>query len=90
MNVNMPTDPQFKKYYQTHMKHLKLNGIRPKTSQPIESEPARRFYQLSTVADGVGYTITSTTPVSVSDDVEAQVKLILMQSTFIEAVEEEK
>jgi integrase/recombinase XerD len=31
MNVNMPTDPQFNKYYQKHLKCLKLNGFQPKT-----------------------------------------------------------
>jgi hypothetical protein len=81
-------------YSQLDSKEVKIDDqtvtLHVFTSQPIESEPARRFYQISTVSDDVGYTITSTTPVSVSDEVEAQVKLILMQSTFIEAVEEEK
>jgi site-specific recombinase XerD len=31
MNINMPNDPQFNKYYQKHMKCLKLNGLQPKT-----------------------------------------------------------
>jgi len=31
MNVNMPDDPQFNQYYQTHLKYLKLKGLRPKT-----------------------------------------------------------
>ncbi len=31
MNINMPNDPQFKTYYQKHLKCLKLNGLRPKT-----------------------------------------------------------
>ncbi len=31
MNINMPTDPKFNKYYQKHLKCLKLNGLRPKT-----------------------------------------------------------
>jgi site-specific recombinase XerD len=31
MNCNMPTKPKFKKYYQKHLKCLKLNGLQPKT-----------------------------------------------------------
>jgi integrase/recombinase XerD len=31
MNINMPNDPQFNKYYQRHLKCLKLNGLQPKT-----------------------------------------------------------
>lgn len=54
------------------------------TAQPIEDEPPRRFYQLSTVANGVGYTITATTPVSPGDTVESEVQLILRESTFEE------
>jgi site-specific recombinase XerD len=31
MNVNMPNDPQFIKYYQKHLKCLRLAGMQPKT-----------------------------------------------------------
>jgi len=31
MNTHMPTDPQFNKYYQRHLKCLKLGGLQPKT-----------------------------------------------------------
>jgi len=31
MNTRMPTDPQFNRYYQKHLKCLKLGGFRPKT-----------------------------------------------------------
>jgi integrase len=31
MNVNMPKDPKFTKYYRKHQKCLKLNGLQPKT-----------------------------------------------------------
>jgi len=31
MNINMPENPQFNKYYQKHLKLLKLNGLQPKT-----------------------------------------------------------
>lgn len=31
MNINMSNDPQFNKYYQKHLKCLKLGGLQPKT-----------------------------------------------------------
>ena len=31
MNINMPEDPQFNKYYTKHCKYLKLKGLQPKT-----------------------------------------------------------
>ncbi len=31
MNINMPNDPKFKKFYQKHIKCLRLNGKQPKT-----------------------------------------------------------
>ena len=31
MNINMPKDPQFNKYYRKHLKYLKLKGLQPKT-----------------------------------------------------------
>jgi len=31
MNINMPENPQFNKYYRKHLKLLKLNGLQPKT-----------------------------------------------------------
>ena len=31
MNTNMPSDPQFNKSYQKHLKLLRLNGFQPKT-----------------------------------------------------------
>ena len=31
MNCMMPSDPQFNLLYQKHIKHLKLNGLQPKT-----------------------------------------------------------
>lgn len=31
MDTNMPKDPKFEKYYEKHVKCLKLNGLRPKT-----------------------------------------------------------
>ena len=31
MNVSMPDDTQFNKYYQEHIRCLKLGGLKPKT-----------------------------------------------------------
>jgi len=58
-------------------------------AQPTSDEPLRRFYQVSTVSVGVGYSITGTTPVSLEDSLENQVILILRESVFAELVEEE-
>lgn len=52
------------------------------TAQPISDEPVRRFYQVSTVSDGVGYTVTATTPVAAEDALEKQVYFILGSTTF--------
>lgn len=75
-------------YTQLDGKDVRIDGssltLHVFTAQPIEDEPARRFYQLSTVANDVGYTITATTPVSPGETVESQVQLILRESTFTE------
>jgi len=54
MNINMPTDPKFNKYYQKHLKCLKLNGLRPKTIEAYSRAIRRignyfdcRIYDLS-------------------------------------------
>jgi len=31
MNIRLPKDPQFNKYYTKHCKYLKLKGLQPKT-----------------------------------------------------------
>ena len=56
-------------------------------AQPSKDEPLRRFYQVSTVSDGVGYSITGTTPVALEDSLENQILLILRQSVFAEPTE---
>jgi len=60
------------------------------TAQPVSDEPARRFYQVSTVANEVGYTVTSAVPVSVKDSVEKQIIAVLQSATFEEKAEEEE
>ena len=62
------------------------------TAQPIESEPRRRFYQVSTVAGAtgdVGFTVTAVTPISIGTTTEKSVLLILEGLTFEEPTEEE-
>ena len=52
------------------------------SAQPIPEEPAKRFYQLSTVVRKVGYTVTATLPLLPERDLEKQVQLILDEVTF--------
>lgn len=52
------------------------------TAQPIAEEPAKRFYQVSTVFRKVGYTFTGTLPVTVEEDLEEQVLLVLKGARF--------
>lgn len=59
------------------------------TAQPVAEEPLRRFYQLSTVFGTAGYTVTGTTPVSITDSLEDEILAILKSLSFIEPEEEE-
>jgi len=43
MNCNMPTDPQFEKYYRKHLKCLKLNGLQPKTIEVYCQQRRQRY-----------------------------------------------
>ncbi|MBI1934231.1 hypothetical protein HYS30_01055, partial [Candidatus Peregrinibacteria bacterium] len=52
------------------------------SAQPIPEEPAKRFYQLSTVMRKVGYTVTATLPLAPERDLEKQVQLMLGEVTF--------
>ena len=58
------------------------------TAQPVAGEPERRFYQLSAVAAGIGYTFTALTPVSISDTLEKEIILIMSSVRFSEPVPE--
>lgn len=59
------------------------------TGQPIEGEPRRRFYQISTTVGDIGYTVTAVSPVSIDKELEESLLLILKQVTFTEPVVEE-
>jgi len=60
------------------------------TAQPVDGEPRRRFYQVSTVAGDSGYTFTGTAPVSVDRSIEDQILTILQNATFEGKQEEEE
>lgn len=57
------------------------------TAQPQEDQPESRFYQVSAVSSNEGFTFTGATPVSISDELEGQVQLIISSATFQEAEE---
>ncbi|MDB4978931.1 MAG: hypothetical protein JWM56_1117 [Candidatus Peribacteria bacterium] len=52
------------------------------TAQPVSSEPARRFYQLSTVKNKVGYTFTALAPVSVPSALDTEILTMLKAATL--------
>jgi hypothetical protein len=57
------------------------------TAQPLSEEPERRFYQVSAVHSGKGYTFTGLTPLSVSSSLEKQVTSMLQSATFKDQME---
>ena len=79
-------------YAQIDVQDLKIDGesvqLHIFSLRPLENEPARRFYQISTVKEKIGYTITATTPLSPPDDLDAQVKFILDGAIFEAPAEE--
>ncbi len=54
------------------------------TAQPSADQPQARFYQVSAVANAVGYTFTAATPITVPDEVEAQILSLLQKITFVQ------
>ncbi len=59
-------------------------GMHIFTAQPLNDEPARRFYQVSAVEGGAGYTVTGLAPVSADATLDGELKLILDSLTFDE------
>lgn len=53
------------------------------SAQPLQDEPARRFYQLSSTNKGMGYTVTALTPLSVASSLENEVLTMLKSFSFI-------
>ena len=47
MDIRLPEDPQFNKYYAKHCKYLKLKGLQPKTIDAYARALTRlsRFFQ---------------------------------------------
>lgn len=73
-------------YVQVDSKDFTTDGVKVKihtfTAQPIEGEPMRRFYQVSTSLGDSGYTFTAVTPVSIEKDLESEVLLMLKGMTL--------
>ncbi len=67
----------------------KTVGMHIFTAQPLNDEPARRFYQISAVDGGAGYTVTGLAPVSATSTLDSEIKLILDSLTFDEPAEAE-
>ena len=57
------------------------------SAQPVSDEPARRFYQVSTVSDGVGFTATAVTPLFVEKQLEGEITTVMKSVTFSESEE---
>ncbi|HCI03439.1 MAG: hypothetical protein QF755_06285 [Candidatus Peribacteraceae bacterium] len=58
------------------------------TAQPISDEPARKFYQISTVKGNDGYTITAAAPLFIESSIEKQIESIVMSISFDKETEE--
>lgn len=52
------------------------------TAQPLAGEPERRFYQISSVSKGIGYTFTALTPPSIATGLEDEVTAIIKSASF--------
>lgn len=55
-------------------------------AQPTPSDPLRRFYQVSAVSNGIGYTFTAALPVSPPEEAQEQVLELLQSVSFAGAV----
>ncbi|MCF7844876.1 MAG: hypothetical protein K9M03_03555 [Kiritimatiellales bacterium] len=58
------------------------------SAQPVEDEPARRFYQVSTIKGEIGYTVTAAAPLFVESELDNQIRFILEGATFEAPAEE--
>lgn len=82
-------------YTLTDTKEVRIDGedvsMHIFTAQPISDEPARKFYQISTVSGNDGYTVTAAAPLFIESSVEKQIESIVMSISFEkEAPEEEE
>ncbi|MBU0458033.1 hypothetical protein KJ652_04655 [Patescibacteria group bacterium] len=58
------------------------------SAQPVPDEPARRFYQISTVKGDIGFSITAAAPISVEKNLEEEIEFIMKGVTFERGEEE--
>ena len=77
-------------YKQIDNKDFTVDGVKVKmdifTAQPVQGEPQRRFYQVSTTVKDVGYTFTGVAPQSIDAATEKEILLMFQKMTFKEAV----
>jgi hypothetical protein len=58
------------------------------TAQPRSEEPKVRFAQVSIAKEGAGFTFTGAVPLTVPENVEQEIELILKNATLVEQEEE--
>jgi hypothetical protein len=58
------------------------------TAQPKPEDPKARFYQVSIAKGTAGFTFTGAAPLGVTDEIDAQIRLILQNATLVEAPKE--
>ena len=67
-------------------KEVKVDGEKVKlhvfTAQPVADEPARKFFQISTVSGPQGYTVTAATPLFLEKGLESQIESIVKSAVF--------
>lgn len=89
--VSVASLPAFE---QVDKQELKIDGkkvhLHTFIAQPVTEEPKKRFYQLSSVSRGVGYTITAVLPVSTDKAVERQALTMLRSLTFEQSIKKEE
>lgn len=52
------------------------------SARPAPQQPIRRYYQLSAVSEGAGYTFTGSFPLSIQESEASQVEFILKNASF--------
>lgn len=57
------------------------------SAQPLPEQPKGRFYQVSAVHEGAGYTLTAALPLSPDGTLEDEVELVLSNLTFTQQSE---
>jgi hypothetical protein len=60
------------------------------SAQPRAEDPKARFYQVSFTGEGAGYTFTAAVPLSITDEMEEQILLVLENATVQEPADTEE